>query len=130
MANAKATSMPIGTPKVRTYRAQSTALSRGYAVIQGTADDQCVVSSTAGAAIGIVQEDAAQDQPVGIVQDGETIAIAGGTVNAGDWVKSDSAGKLVASAGEDTHNIGRARSSAALDTDQFVIEVQEVKKRS
>jgi hypothetical protein len=127
---AKATRGPAGTPLIRTYRAEDTGLTRGYAVIQGTADDQCKVSGAAGAAIGIVAEDAVEDALVGIVQDGETIGIAGGTVNAGAWVKAHTDGTLVASAGEDSHNIGRARTTAASAADEFVVDVKEVKKRT
>ncbi len=130
MANAKATGQPVGEVKTRTYRAEDSTLTRGYAVIQGTADDQCKLAGAAAEAIGIVAETALEDAAVEIVQRGECIAIAGGVVNAGDYVKTDSSGKLVASAGEDTANIGRARTSAAADTDEFVLDVWEVKKRS
>lgn len=127
---AKATRGPVGTPLIRTYRAQSSALTRGYAVKQGTADDQCVLASTAEEAIGIVAESALEGALVGIVQDGECIAIAGtGGVTAGAWVKVESGGKLVISAGEDTANIGRARTTAEADG-EFVLAVKEVKKRS
>jgi len=130
MANAKATGQPVGPVKTRTYRAESGTLTRGYAAIQGTADDQAKIAGAAAEAIGIVAETALEDAAVSIVQKGECIAIAGDAVNAGDWVKTDPSGKLVASAGEDTANIGRARTSAALDTDEFVLDVLEVKKRS
>ena len=128
---AKATRGPIGTPRIRTYRAQSSVLTRGYAVKQGTADDQCVLAGAAEEAIGIVAESVLEDALVGIVQDGETIAIVGtGGITAGAWVKVEAGGKLVASAGEDTANIGRARTTATTDGDEFVLDVKEVKKRS
>jgi hypothetical protein len=128
---AKATRGPKGTPFLNTYRAQSSALTRGYAVKQGTADDQCILAGAAEEAIGIVAESALENALVPVVQDGECIAIAGtGGVAAGNWVKVEAGGKLVASAGEDTANIGRARTTAAADGDEFVLAVKEVKKRS
>jgi hypothetical protein len=131
MANAKATGQPVGEVKARTYRVEGSALTRGYAVIQGTADDQCKLAGADAAALGIVAESVTTvGRPVNIVQEGETIAIAGDVVAAGQWVKVGTGGKLVPSAGEDKHNIGRARTSAAADTDEFVLDVLEVKKRS
>lgn len=128
---AKATMGPVGTPHRRTYRAEA-ALTRGYACMQGTAEDQAkAVTGATVACLGIVEESQATvGRAVSIVLFGECIGIAGGTVNPGDWVKNDAAGKLVASAGEDTENIGRAISAAAADGDEFVLFVLPVKKRS
>lgn len=128
---AKATSGPSGTPLIRTYRTQTAALTRGYAVKQGTADDQAVVAGAAERVLGIVAEStAAVDDPVGVVMSGQCIAIAGGAVAAGDIVKTDANGKLVAGNAADVETAGKALSTAAADGDEFVIQVMPNQKRS
>jgi len=99
----------------------------GYGVIKGTADDQVKVPTGAGQACeGVVAETgaaSAADKPVTVIRDGETLAIAGGVVNRGDWVKMDTNGKFVATTTPNDECAGRAVSSAAADTDEFVLEV-------
>ena len=129
MANAKATDGPIGFPLKRTYRAEDGDLTRGYAVQQGTADDQVKLGGDATRAVGIVEESAKEDAAVSVVMHGECIGIAGGVVNAGDMVKS-STGKLVAANAADVETVGKAITSAAADTDEFVVFVNPIQKRS
>jgi hypothetical protein len=127
---AKATKGPVGTPHRRQFKITGGNVGRGIAVIAGSAQDEVAISGAAGLAIGICEEATLQDKQGSVVLHGECIAIAGGVVAQFDWVKADAAGKLVASAGEDTANVGRAMSAAAADTDEFVLFVNPVKKRS
>lgn len=115
----------------QTFRAEGGALTRGFGVIKGTADDQALIAGAAALTLGVVAETAgAAGLPVSVVLFGPAIGIAGAAITAGSFVKTDAAGKFVPSAGEDTANSGWALSSADADTDEFVIFVQPVKKRS
>ena len=134
MANAKATTRPQGMRILRTYRAETTALVEKTAVMQGTDDDQAKNDTGAGVAcLGIVEEGggaAAAGDLVSVVQFGECIAIAGGVIAPGMSVKTDGNGKLIDASGTDAHVIGIARSTAAADTDEFVVFVKLDPKRS
>jgi hypothetical protein len=134
MANAKATTRPEGARNVRTYRAEGGALAHRLAVMQGTADDQAkVVTGANVACLGVIGENlgaAAAGDPVSIVQHGETIAIAGDVITPNIPVKVDTNGKLVPATGTDAYIVGISRSSAAADTDEFVVFVALQPKRS
>jgi hypothetical protein len=122
----KATMGPLPPRTRRTYRAE-VAVTRGVAVIQGTADDQAKLPAGGNVwALGIVEEDqATAGGPVSVVTDGECIGIAAAAINAGDKVEiAANTGKLQATT-TDKHNVvGIARSSAAGDGDEFVIDVK------
>jgi hypothetical protein len=134
MANAKATTRPQGERNIRTYRAEGGALAHRLAVMQGTADDQAKAVTGAGVAcIGVIAENsgaAAADDLIAVVQHGETIAIAGGVITPNVPVGVDANGKLVAVTGTDANIVGISRSSAAADTDEFVVFVNLSPKRS
>jgi len=130
MANKIATDGPAGFNHTRTYVAQA-ALTRGFGVVQGTADNQANTPAAAAArCLGVASENAAIGDATQIVTSGEAIAIAGGAVVAGDIVKMDANGKFVAGNAADVETAGKALTSAAADTDQFVIFVAPNQKRS
>lgn len=117
---------PIGNASVRTYRGEGGALTRGTAVIIGTADDQVKAPSAAGdKPHGVVAESTtAAGQPVKVVTHGEVIAIAGGAIAKGDSVKiGGTNGRLVATTTDNDWIVGIARSSADADGDEFVLDV-------
>jgi hypothetical protein len=121
----KATMGPLPPRTRRSYRAQ-VAVTRGVAVIQGTADDQAALPGGANVwALGIVEEDQATvGRPVAIITQGECIGIAGGAVNAGDKVEITAAtGRLTATVTDKHNMVGVARSSAVGDGDEFVVDV-------
>ncbi len=116
---------PLSPRTRRTYRAQ-VAVTRGVAVIQGTADDQANLPGGANVwPLGIVEEDQATvGGAVAVITHGECIAIAGGAVNAGDKVEITGASGKLTTTTTDKHNVvGIARSSAAGDGDEFVLDV-------
>ena len=120
----KATMGPTGTRVERTYRAEA-ALTRGRAVIPGTAEDQVKEPATAATGnlkvLGIVAETVASGDPVRIVTHGECIMIAGAAVNHGDLLKTTAAaGKAEATTTDNDGIFGHAVSDAAADTDEFV----------
>jgi hypothetical protein len=111
----------------RTYRAQVVPLTRGFAMMQGTADDQ-VNLATAGARIQGVLEESTRaadvaNAPVSIITHGECIAICGAAVNAGDRVKSDANGRFITTVTPGDEVGGTARSSAAALGDEFVLDL-------
>lgn len=126
---AKATKGPVGGATTRTYKAEGGNLLRGTAVIAGTAEDQVKAPAAANdPAIGVLGENIDQDKIGPMVMSGETIAIAGGVVADGDWVKVGGVdGRLITIGGEAAVSvlniIGRARSNAAADGDEFVLDV-------
>ena len=128
----KAARQPYGFNIKGSYRAESTALTRGYAVKAGTAEDQVKVAGADEACIGLVDETvAAAGDIVGVVEFGLAIGIAGdtlATLNAA--VKPDSAGKLVSAAAADIHTIGYTRSIADALNDEVLIFVIRNHKRS
>jgi hypothetical protein len=128
---AKASKGPTGFNLKRTFKVVAAAgITRGFAAIKGTNEDEADIAGAAAAGLGIMEETTLLNGYGAVVTHGECIAIAGGAVVQGDWVKTDASGKLVASAGEDTANMGRAMSGAAADGDEFVLFVNPVKKRS
>ena len=125
---------PVGTPLRRTYRAEgagTTALVRGYAVVQGTAEDQVKYCTGAGARpIGVVEEAVSvSNDPVSIVTFGECIGIAGqAAITPGMELMLDADGKFVTAEGDGANErAGRAISSAALEDDEFVVFFNPVK---
>ena len=130
---AKATSGPISTVTLqRTFRAEGGALTRGYGVMAGTADDQ--VKLPTGAAVrtvGVVHEDAsAAGKAVAVVSFGECIGIAGAAILRGDRVKVMASGKWEPGNAADVETGGYAVSAAAADGDEFVMFVQPIHKRA
>lgn len=129
-----ATMQPVGTPLRRTYRAEgagTTALVRGYAVVQGTAEDQVKYCTGAGARpTGVVEEAVSvSNDPVSIVTFGECIGIAGqAAITPGMELMLDADGKFVTAEGDGANErAGRAISSAALEDDEFVVFFNPVK---
>ena len=126
---AKATMGPMPGAEIRTYRGEGGALTRGTAVMQGTAQDQ--VKAPTGANVrpaGIVVETtAAAGDPVAVVRRGECIAIAGGVVAPGDYVEITGVnGRLTTTAVAGHEVVGRAVSAAAADGDEFVLDVHSL----
>ena len=74
----KASRQPYGLNIKGSYRAESTGLTRGYAVKAGTAEDQVKVAGADEACVGLVDETvAAAGDIVGVVEFGLAIGIAG-----------------------------------------------------
>lgn len=129
-----ATMQPVGTPYRRTYRAEGAgtlALTRGYGVMIGTAEDQVKKPTGAGVRIvGIVEETVSvENAPVSIIVFGECIAISGqAAITPNMELLVDADGKfLTAEADADRECAGRAVSSAALEDDEFVMFVNPMK---
>jgi hypothetical protein len=128
---AKASGGPASSPLKRSYRGEGGALTRGFGVQQGTAEDQAKVSGAATKVLGVVDEStAAAGDPVGVVLFGECIAIAGGLVTAGMPLKTDANGKFVDASAADVETGGKALTGAAADGDEFVMFVNPNHKRS
>lgn len=128
---AKATRGPIGTPDSDTYRAEGGTLTRGFGVVQGTADDQAKAPGGAAArCLGVVDETTTVGRGVRVITHGECVAMAGGVIAAGDIVKMETEGDFIVANAADVETAGKARSSAAADGDEFILWVDPVHKRS
>ncbi len=116
----------------RTYVSEGGALTRGYGVMAGTADNQ--VKTPTGAAVrcvGVVEEtvDAAA-KAISVVVHGPCVAIAGAAVARGDMVKVMATGKFEPGNAADVEVAGWAITHADADTDEFIMFVQPIQKRS
>jgi len=122
---AKASKGPAGIPDVRTFLAEGGALTRGMAVIAGTAENQVKAPGSVATGNlkvkGIVVEDALEDAPVKVCIDGECIMIADDVIAHGDQLKTvDANGKATATTTDNDGIYGEAVSDAAADGDEFV----------
>ncbi|MDR3797969.1 MAG: hypothetical protein P4K93_07440 [Terracidiphilus sp.] len=122
---------PVGIPEIRTRMAETAGILRGLAVAQGVADGGGKLITVLNTRVVGV----AGDVPVGgtavgdafpVVQGGETVAIAGAVIAAGQYVKADATSRFipaVGASGTGEEIAGRAQSSAAVVGDEFIIDV-------
>ncbi len=116
----------LGWGKRSTYIAQNAAQGRGLAVVQGgSGDDYAATAAAANATCLGVQEEASVSagEPISVVDLGEAVAIAGAAVNAGQFVKCTAAGQLIPITTTGDQIVGQAKSSAALQGDEFILLV-------
>jgi hypothetical protein len=122
---------PVGIPAIRTRVAETAAILRGLAVAQGAADNGGrLVTVLNTRVVGIAGDVPVAGTNVGdafpVVQDGETVAIAGAVIAAGQYVKADATSRFipaVGASGTGEEIAGRAQSSAAVIGDEFIIDV-------
>lgn len=125
---AKATMGPAGMPRERSYVAEGGTLTRGMAVIPGTAENQVKAPGAVATGnlqvIGIVAEDAAAGAPVRVITHGECVAIAGAAITHGAILATVAAtGKVVATSTDNDGVFAQAVSDAGADGDDVVIRV-------
>lgn len=119
-----ATRGPVWSKK-DTYRASAAAQGRGLAVVQGVADDQAAVAGTANVICLGIQEEANINagDAIAVVELGDAVAIAGAAVAAGVYVKCTNAGRLIPVTTAADNIVGRAKTSAAANGDEFLLLV-------
>jgi hypothetical protein len=121
---------PVGLPAIRTRTAETAGILSGYAVGQGVADNGGKLITVANTrVVGVAGDVPLAGANVGdafpVVQDGETPAIAGAVIAAGQYVKADATSRFipaVGAAGSGEEIAGRAQSSAAVIGDEFIID--------
>ncbi len=122
---------PVGIPVIRTRAAETAGILRGYAVGQGVADNGGkLITVLNSRVVGVAGDVPLNGTNVGdafpCVQDGETVAIAGAVIAAGQYVKADATSRFipaVAASGSGEEIAGRAQSSALVVGDEFIIDV-------
>jgi|ERR1039457_4839206 len=122
---------PVGIPAIRTRVAETAGILRGYAVAQGVADNggkliTVLNTRVIGVAGDVPLAGTSVGDPFPVVEDGETVAIAGAVITAGQYVKADATSRFipaVGAAGTGEEIAGRAQSSAAVVGDEFIIDV-------
>ena len=124
----KATMGVSGSPDSRTYLAEGGALTRGMAVIPGTAQNQVKAPAAVATGnlkvVGIVAEDAVQDAPVRVVVRGECVAIVVAAVAHGDILKTAGvAGKVEPTTTDNDGIFAVAVSDAAADGDEAIVRI-------
>jgi hypothetical protein len=118
---------PAGSRTERTYRAEG-AITRGMAVIPGTAEDQVKAPANVATGnlkvVGIAAEAAASGEPVRIVTQGEVEALAGAAVAHGDILKTvDVDGACEPTTTDNDGVFAQAVSDADADGDFFIARV-------
>lgn len=120
----------VGIPAIRTREAETAGILRGYAVAQGVADNGAKLvtvlnTRVIGVAGDVPLAGTGVGDPFPVVQDGETVGIAGAVIAAGQYVKADATSRFipaVGAAGAGEEIAGRAQSSAAVVGDEFIID--------
>ncbi len=122
---AVATTGVCGQSHSRTYQATAANQLRGLALVQGADDAHLSTAAAANAqALGVQAESTLYaGDPISAVLWGETTAIAGAAITAGQYVITNAAGQFVPSTAIGDNVVGRAISSAAVLGDEFVIFV-------
>lgn len=99
------------------------AITKGYAIKPGAAQNGAVLCDSQGEAIaGVAGEDAASGEPFLVISDGMTKAIAADAITLHAQVTPTAAGKFETAASGDVI-AGIARSAAGADGDEFIIEL-------
>ena len=118
---------PVGGLPPHSFRGEGGAIGAGLAVMAGTAKDQVKLPTGAGVrAVGIsANKTSAADEPIGVVELGEVVGIAGGIIARGDPVQVGGVnGRLTAAAPAVAVNaeiVGFALEAAAADGDEFLL---------
>lgn len=99
------------------------AITKGYGVKLGTAQNGAVIASSQGEALtGVAGETAASGEPFLVIKDGEVKAIAGDAIVIHAQVTPKADGRFETAASGDVI-FGIARSAAGADGDEFIIEI-------
>jgi len=122
MANVETTGV-IGTPRRRSYLAAAASMGRGLALVQGANDNTLALAAAANApAFAILEEsNVSIGDTISAVVFGEAVAVIGAAVAAGQYLVSDSQGRLVPASGNLNQNIvARAVSSGSVAGDYII----------
>ena len=125
MANVETTGV-LGNPLARTYLAAAATMGLGLALVQGADDIHLAVAAAANApAFAILEEsNVSIGEPISAIVLGEAVAVIGAAVNAGQYLVTDSQGRLVPATGVSNQNIvARAVSSGSSAGDYIVVLV-------
>lgn len=105
-----------------TLRAEG-AITKGYGLKSGSAQNGALVSSVNGSAIiGVAGESCASGEAFLAIKDGEVKAIAGDAIALNAQVAVDSDARFIEAASGDVI-VGIARSAAGADGDEFILEL-------
>lgn len=105
-----------------TLRAEG-AITKGYGLKSGSAQNGALVSSVNGSAIiGVAGESCSSGEAFLAIKDGEVKAIAGDAFALNAQVAVDSDARFIEAASGDII-VGIARSAAGADGDEFILEI-------
>ena len=123
MANVETTGV-IGVPLKRSYLAAAANMGRGLALVQGANDNTLAVASAANSpAIAILEESNVNaGDTISAIVLGEAVAVIGAAVTAGQYLVTDSQGRMVPASGNANQNVvARAVSSGSTAGDYIVV---------
>ena len=120
------TGHPVSGP-TKTYVTDG-AVGQGLAVVFSnvTAGNILQASAANAQAIGVADFTAVSGAPVRVTRQGDTQAVAGAAIAAGQYVKTNANAQLIpvtGTAGDGENIVGRAESSATAAGDLFVLYV-------
>lgn len=119
----------VGWAVTDTFQANGANQGRGLAVVQGGSGDNYAATAASAnvVCLGIQNEaSVAAGDPISVTELGDAIAIAGAAITAGAYVKCTATGQLIpitGTAGDGENIVGRAKSSASAQGDEFMIFV-------
>jgi hypothetical protein len=116
----------LGWSKKDSYQAQNAGQTRGLALVQGgSGDNYLAVAAAANVQCRGVQEESSVNagDSIACIELGDGIAIAGAAIAAGQYVKNTANGQFIPVTTAADNIVGYAKSSAALQGDEFVIFV-------
>jgi hypothetical protein len=121
---AKALDGPIGTRRIRPYSGPA-GTAYGLAVKQGATDGAVILPTGSGQrCLGIVAEsDLDQTGELGVVVEGETLAIIGAAVGADVDLIANAAGQLIPSAASGDQVLAISVTSGAALGDEIVVKL-------
>lgn len=127
MANVETTGLVMSV--VRTYMAAAAAMKRGYAIVQGADDNHAALAGANAQALGIQQEDTINaGDPLAVVRWGEAVAVIGAAVAAGQYLSTDSLGRLVPVTPGSANVVALAISSGSNAGDFIIVLVTSTPK--
>jgi hypothetical protein len=115
-----------GWCKKDSYQAQNANQGRGLALVQGgSGDNFLATAAVANVVCRGVQDEASVNagDPITCVELGDAIAIAGAAIASGVYVKCTAAGQFIPITTAADNIVGMAKSSAALQGDEFILMV-------
>jgi hypothetical protein len=112
---------------LKTFKAAADYSAKQYYAMYVSSDNTVTISSAASdALVGTLLNEPKANEGAVIAMSGTSKAIAGGTVNIGDRITADSAGKLVATTTANQNIIGTAIEAAdSGDIFEYVVGLSE-----
>lgn len=86
----------VGDPEARTYQAAAASMTRGFFVVQGVDDYHVAIAGAGQLCLGVILESTINvNDTIAIAIGGESVAVIGAAVEAGQLLCTDSQGRVI-----------------------------------